>query len=39
MRFYLLPTIQIVPTDKVNQYCLTIAWLIIYLDLKFSINK
>lgn len=35
MRFYLLPTIQIIPTEKDKQYCLTIAWLIFYFDLKF----
>lgn len=36
MRFYLLPTIQIIGKTSSKKYVLTIGWLIFYLDIVFS---
>lgn len=36
MRFYLLPTIQIIDKTPSKKYVLTIGWLIFYLDIVFS---
>lgn len=36
MRFYLLPTIQIIDKISLKKYVLTIGWLIFYLDIVFS---
>ena len=36
MRFYLLPTIQIIDKISSKKYVLTIGWLIFYLDIVFS---